>query len=382
VNGSGKHNNWAIGTDDGENLLEPGDTPATNLRFLVFLAAVIKAVHEHQDLLRLSVATAGNDHRLGANEAPPAIISIFLGEELDAVLQALKKDEQYIGPGKVPMTIGVDALPHFSKDTTDRNRTSPFAFTGNKFEFRMPGSSISISQANTVLNTIVADALSDFADKLEGATDIKAAVQALVKETVTAHDAIIFNGNNYSAEWLVEAERRGLLNLTATTDAVPLFAAAANIALFEKHGVLSKTEIESRVELMLEAYSKTIHYEALTLIDMIHRDVDPAVIAYESDVAKLAKSLAALELPNENELSLLKKLLSLGGASAKALAALEESVVVAESHSEALEIAKAYRNVVFPAMLALRGVVDELEMVVAAKHWPYPSYGTILYGVR
>ncbi|MDR0818693.1 MAG: glutamine synthetase III [Oscillospiraceae bacterium] len=382
VNGSGKHNNWALSTDDGENLLDPGNTPAKNARFLLFLSAVIKSVDEHQDLLRMSVATAGNDHRLGANEAPPAIVSIFLGEELDAVLQAIKKGEEYIGPGKLPMTIGVDSLPHFAKDTTDRNRTSPFAFTGNKFEFRMPGSSLSISGPNTILNTIVADALSQFADKLEKSSDVNAAISEIVKDTITKHERIIFNGNNYASEWVDEAAKRGLLNLTSAVDAIPLMEKSENIKLFERLGVFSESEVKSRVELSLENYYKTIHFEALTVVDMAHRDVDPAVIAYESEVAKLAKTLKELGIDNTNELGLLKNLLKLGGASAKALATLEGELVAADKQSDALSIAKHYRERVFPAMQSLRSVVDELETVVAAKYWPYPSYGQILYGVR
>ncbi|MDR2360420.1 MAG: glutamine synthetase III [Oscillospiraceae bacterium] len=384
VNGSGKHNNWAIGTVEGENLLDPGDTPAKNARFLLFLAAIIKAVDEYQDLLRISVATAGNDHRLGANEAPPAIISMFVGEELDQVLQAIKNGQEYIGPGKVPMSIGVDALPAIPKDTTDRNRTSPFAFTGNKFEFRMPGSSVSISLANTVLNTTVAESLAFFADILEKEKkrDINERIKLIVRNTMEKHRKIIFNGNNYAPEWVDEAKKRGLLNLQSTVDALPLFAAKKNTELFEKHGVLTAAEAESRLELMLENYAKTIHYEALTLVDMVHRDIDPAVIAYETDVAKLAKTLKDLGIPSENEISLLKKLTGLGGASAKALAKLEEAVVAAESDGNTLDIAVRYRKEVFTSMQELRAIVDELEMLVASKHWPYPTYGEILYGVR
>jgi glutamine synthetase len=311
---------------------------------------------------------------------------MFVGEELDAVLQAIKRGEEYSGVCAVAMNIGVDSLPHFSKDTTDRNRTSPFAFTGNKFEFRMPGSAVSISWPNIVLNTIVADALDAFAGLLEDAgnkgINQNDRIALIVKNTMAKHERIIFNGNNYAPEWVDEAAKRGLLNLTGAVDAIPLMSTPENVALFERHGVFSKSEVDSRVELSLENYYKTLHFEALTLIDMVHRDVDPAVIAYESEVSKLAANLKELDIDNANEVGLLKKLLSLGGASAKALALLEDAVVAADKHDEALTIAKHYREVVFPAMQSLRSVVDELEMVVAAKYWPYPSYGQILYGVR
>ncbi|MDR0858088.1 MAG: glutamine synthetase III [Oscillospiraceae bacterium] len=380
VNGSGKHNNWAIGTDDGENLLDPGDTPAKNARFLLFLAAIIKAVDEHQDLLRLSIATAGNDHRLGANEAPPAIVSIFLGTELTGVLDSLKSGTEFAGSGKLNMDIGVDALPHFPKDTTDRNRTSPFAFTGNKFEFRMPGSSLSISGPNIILNTIVADALSQFADILEKAPDVGETLKTLVRDTYVAHERIVFNGNNYSDEWLAEAGKRGLLNLTSAVAAIPLLASASNVALFEKHGVFSKSEADSRVELNLENYIKTIHYEALTLIDMVNRDIVPAGITYSLELAKLVKIVDGLDI--DTPLPTLKRVSSLSSAVSKSVRVLEAAVIEAEDINDVHKEAVNYREKVFTAMQDLRAIVDELETVCAAKYWPYPSYGEILYGVR
>ncbi|MDR0936365.1 MAG: glutamine synthetase III [Oscillospiraceae bacterium] len=380
VNGSGKHNNWAIGTDDGENLLDPGDTPAKNARFLLFLAAIIKAVDEHQDLLRLSIATAGNDHRLGANEAPPAIVSIFLGTELTGVLDSLKSGTEFAGSGKVTMDIGVDALPHFPKDTTDRNRTSPFAFTGNKFEFRMPGSSLSISGPNIILNTIVADTLSQFADILEKAPDVQESLKTLVRDTYVAHERIVFNGNNYAEEWVAEAGKRGLLNLTSAVSAIPLLASPANVELFEKHGVFSKSEAESRVELNLENYIKTIHYEALTLIDMVNRDIVPAGITYSTELAKLVKLVDGLDVVTP--LPTLKRVSSLASALSKSVRVLEAAVIEAEDINDVHKEAVNYREKVFPAMQDLRAIVDELETVCAAKYWPYPSYGEILYGVR
>ncbi|GHU78994.1 glutamine synthetase [Clostridia bacterium] len=384
VNGSGKHNNWAIGTDAGENLLDPGETPRENARFLLFLAAVIKAVDEHQDLLRLSVATAGNDHRLGANEAPPAIVSIFLGDELAGILDSIKNGTLYKGPDKTQMGIGVDALPHFPRDTTDRNRTSPFAFTGNKFEFRMPGSSLSISGPNIVLNTIVADSLSKFADVLEKTSDLNAALNDIVRDTIKEHERIIFNGNNYSEEWVIEAARRGLLNLTSTVEAIPLYESEANIALFEKHGVLSASEVHSRTELMLESYHKTLHIEALTMIDMTRRDIVPAVVAYSKELASLVSIKAAIsgQLDSSLEKSQLDEISALSGKLFKGLTALEKAVSDGDGCHDTLDCSKFYRANVFPAMLALRESVDNLEMITAGAYWPYPNYGEILYGVR
>lgn len=289
VNGSGKHNNWSISTDTGVNLLEPGDTPSENAQFLLFLTAVIKAVDDYQDLLRVSVASAGNDHRLGANEAPPAIVSIFLGDELTEILKSIENDTSYIDKEKSPMEIGVRVLPKFFKDTTDRNRTSPFAFTGNKFEFRMLGSAFSIAGPNIVLNTIVAEELRQFADILENSSNFDEDLNTLIKNTIKAHNKIIFNGNNYSNDWVKEAEKRGLLNLKTTPDALPSFVNSKNVELFTKHHVLSETELYSRYEILLENYSKTIHIEALTMIDLVKKEIIPAVLGYQGEIARNCK---------------------------------------------------------------------------------------------
>ncbi len=382
INGSGKHNNWAMSTANGENLLDPGDTPAQNARFLLMLAAVVKAVDTHQDLLRLSVATAGNDHRLGANEAPPAVVSIFLGEELTDILTAIKDEKPYEAHQKSQMEIGVDALPHFPKDNTDRNRTAPFAFTGNKFEFRMPGSALSISGPNFALNTIVADALSDFADVLEKADDMKAEMNRLIRDTMKKHWRIIFNGNNYAKEWLVEAEKRGLLNLASTVDALPLFATKKNIDLFEKHGVLCPVEVESRTELLLEGYSKTINIEALTLLDMVRQAIVPAVMDYSGKVLAVLKQKKAAGLSGIMEAELAGKLDSLSGALGRGLKALEEDAMAAHEVEGVEATARFYHDRVFADMQALRLTVDELEQSVGQKDWPYPTYGELLYSVR
>jgi glutamine synthetase len=384
VNGNGKHNNWSISTSAGENLLDPGNTPAENARFLLFLCAVIKAVDEHQDLLRLSVATAANDHRLGANEAPPAIISIFLGEELTEILETIKSGNSYKKKDDAPVRIGVDVLPDFPRDTTDRNRTSPFAFTGNKFEFRMVGSSLSISGPNFILNTIVADALALFADELENAADFNTAMQTLVKRTIEEHERIIFNFNNYSNEWLTEAEERGLLNLVSTPDALPKFTSEENIAVFEKHNVLSRTEIVSRTELLLENYIKTIHIEALTMIDLAHRQIVPAVIAYTNKIldALNRKRSAGVSLDASLETNLAERLSGLSGALQKDLESLENAVMRAADCSETLECAKYYGTEIFYSMQTLRGTADELETIVGSEDWPLPSYAEILYSVK
>jgi glutamine synthetase len=383
VNGSGKHCNWSIGTTKGANLLDPGKTPAQNARFLLFLSAVIKAVDEHQDLLRVSVATAQNDHRLGKAEAPPAIISIFLGEELTDILESIKTGVNPVSKKRVSMDIGVDVLPHFPKDTTDRNRTSPFAFTGNKFEFRMVGSSLSIAGPLFTLNTIVADALCEFANRLEKAKDFNKEIAKIVKETIVKHERIIFNGNNYAAEWVVEAKKRGLLNLKTTTDALPYFTKKENIALFERHGVLSKTEIESREELLLEAYVKILHIEALSMLEIAHRGIVPAVLDYSSNVAEAAakKKKVSARLGTGLEADLLAKLSKLGDKLGKDIDALEKALADAGGNTT-LKLAQYYGKKVIGAMNALRETADALELLVDGNYWPLPSYGEILYSVK
>jgi glutamine synthetase len=381
VNGSGKHNNWSMSTDSGANLLEPGETPHENAQFLLFLSAVIKAVDEYQGLLRVSVASAGNDHRLGANEAPPAIISMFLGDELTDILEALESGNEYKEREKTQMTIGVTALPHFPKDTTDRNRTSPFAFTGNKFEFRMPGSAMSIADANITLNTIVAEALGGFADILENSGNFNDDLHAIVVDTIKNHKRIIFNGNNYAEEWVDEAAARGLLNLKTTVDACPALIEVQNVNLFVKHGVYVKTEINSRYEIQLENYSKTVHIEALTAIDMVKRDVIPSVVTYQAELAGLLEKKKTLGIECSLEEKLITNIARLGDCLYKKLDVLETSVLNVKNYPDALEMARYYRDAVFTDMACLRGVVDELETLVASKYWPYPSYGEILYSV-
>ncbi|MDR0875197.1 MAG: glutamine synthetase III [Clostridiales Family XIII bacterium] len=385
VNGSGKHCNWSIATSKGENLLDPGKTPEDNARFLLFLSAVIKAVDVHQDLLRLSVATAANDHRLGKAEAPPAIISIFLGDELSDILDALKKGGKATSKARVSMDIGVDVLPQFPKDTTDRNRTSPFAFTGNKFEFRMVGSSLSISGPLFILNTIVADVLAEFADRLEKAKDFKKAVAAIVKETITKHDRIIFNGNNYAGAWVAEAKKRGLLNLATTTDALPYFIKKENIALFDKHEVLTPGEVESRAELLLEGYVKILNIEAHSMLEIAHRDIVPAVISYASDAAKsisIKKKAAGAKAVFGLEEDLLASLSKLGTQLGKDIHALEKALSDAKEDGETLDLAKYYGKKVIGAMEKLRQTSDTLETLVDRSYWPLPSYGEILYSVK
>lgn len=383
VNGSGKHNNWSISTDTGLNLLEPGDTPSQNAQFLLFLVAVIKAVDEFQDLLRVSVASAGNDHRLGANEAPPAIVSVFLGEELTEILEALENNIDYTDRQKKQMEIGVSALPHFPKDNTDRNRTSPFAFTGNKFEFRMPGSSFSIAGPNIVLNTIVAETLAEFAEILEKSSDFKAELSTLVQKTIKDHKRIIFNGNNYSEQWAEEAGKRGLLNLKTTPEALPYFINAKNVSLFVRHGVFSESEIHSRYEILLENYCKTIHIEALTMLDMIKGHIIPAIVSYQNDLANAAilkKSLqAGLNLSLET--SVLLKLSKLSDNLASALEKLETSVAGLKKHSDALDAANYCKNAIIPDMQAIRLIADEIESLVGKKYWTLPTYGDLLYSI-
>ena len=381
INGSGKHNNWSISTDTGENLLEPGDSPSQNAQFLLFLAAVIKAVDEHQDLLRISVASAGNDHRLGANEAPPAIISMFLGDELTDILTSIEDGTSYEQKDKVFMEIGSDILPRFPKDTTDRNRTSPFAFTGNKFEFRSVGSTASLSCPNMMLNTIVADALKQFADELEKAKDFKAALNKIIKDTIHNHSRIVFNGNNYAPEWVTEAKKRGLLNLRSTVDAMPYYIKKENVDLLERHGVLNKTEIYARYDIELENYYKQIHIEALTMLDMIKKDILPAVVSYEKDLAETAARKKQLDLGTGFEENLLKKLSGCSDRLYAEAEKLDTDIAGAPLDTETFEIAKYYRNTVFAQMETTRKPADEIESLVGSKYWPYPTYGELLFSV-
>lgn len=382
VNGSGKHNNWSMSTDTGENLLEPGDTPEDNAQFLLFLVAVLKAVDDYQDLLRVSVASAGNDHRLGANEAPPAIVSVFLGEELDGILTAIAEDRTYSKRARCDYEIGVSSLPKFKKDTTDRNRTSPFAFTGNKFEFRMLGSSFSIAGPNIILNTIVAESLDQFADELEGAKDFMSAVKALIKKTFIAHKRIVFNGNGYSDEWVKEAEKRGLLNLQSSPEALPYFRTAKNVALFEKHGIFSALEVESRTDILLENYSKVLNIEALTMIDMTAKDIMPAVTTYIKELSDTAISAKAVGIDAKTQVAVAKKLSDLCAAGYKQLDTLKSKVHKAETISNIQDKAMYYRTDVLPAMEALRKTADEMEVNTAEKYWPFPTYGDILFSIK
>ena len=384
VNGSGKHNNWSLSTDTGANLLEPGDTPSENAQFLLFLSAVIKAVDDYQDLLRVSVASAGNDHRLGANEAPPAIVSMFLGDELTEIITAIENGTNYIDKGKSQMEIGVRVLPKFSKDTTDRNRTSPFAFTGNKFEFRMLGSTFSIAGPNIVLNTIVAEELKQFADILEKSSNFDEDLNTVIKDTIRDHKRIIFNGNNYSDAWIEEAEKRGLLNLKTTPDALPYLVHTKNIELFTKHHVFSESELYSRYEILMENYCKTIHIEALTMIDMVKKYIIPSVLSYQGEISEIANSKKQLN-PNlkcELEEKLLSNLSRLGNYLYAKLDTLETSVLNAKTHSDLLESAKYYRESIFINMQHLRGIVDELEALIAKDHWSLPTYGELLFSVN
>lgn len=383
INGSGKHNNWSLSTNTGVNLLEPGETPSENAQFLLFLAAIIKAVDEYQDLLRMSVASAGNDHRLGANEAPPAIISMFLGDELTAILESIIEGTDYNDIGKQQMEIGATVLPKFPKDTTDRNRTSPFAFTGNKFEFRMVGSTFSIAGPNVVLNTIVAEALSQFASKLENSDNLTEDLASHIKDTIKEHKRIIFNGNNYSDEWVEEAERRGLLNLRTTPDALPAYIQDKNIKLFEKHKVFSEAELYSRYEIKLENYITTLHIEATTMVDIVRRDIVPAGLNYLNELATTANNKKALNdtFDCSVEENLVEKISNLLGCLYKKLDILEETFITVDNKADSLDIAKYYRETVFVNMQSLRGVVDELETFVSKKHWPLPSYGDLIYSV-
>ncbi len=382
VNGSGKHNNWSMSTTH-ENLLDPGDTPMENLQFLVFLAAVIKAVDEYADLLRTSVATPGNDHRLGANEAPPAIISIFVGEELEAVIDAIASDSPYAGPVKMKMDLGVDVLPKFSKDTTDRNRTSPFAFTGNKFEFRMPGSAENLSDANTILNTAVAKELKGYADELEKADDFTSAVIALVKRTIRDHRRVIFNGNGYTAEWEAEAAKRGLPNKKNTPAALPALIDPKNIQLMEDFGVLTKVEMESRYEVEMEHYSKIINIEALTMLEMARKQLLPAINSYMSEVANTAASKLAVSesLSVRSETKMLSHLSADADAMSDAIDELQAAVDAAKALSDESAKAVAFHDDVLLKMDALRAAADDAETICGEDYWPLPSYSKMLYYV-
>lgn len=384
VNGSGKHNNWSISTNTGENLLDPGKTPENNLQFQLFLAAVVKAVHEYQDLLRITVASAGNDHRLGANEAPPAIISMYLGDDLGELVDSIINDREYVSKGKQKMRTGVDVLPDFMKDTSDRNRTSPFAFTGNKFEFRALGSSLNIACPNYMLNTMVAEELSEFYDELKDVDDMDAAIKALVKKVFTEHQNIIFNGNNYAPEWVEEAERRGLLNLKSLPDAMEHFLDKKNIDLFVKNKICSADEIRARYEIELESYSKQINIEALTMIDMAKKNILPAVTSYVRDLTDTALAKKALSdaIPTSVEEDLITSLSNKLVCFSKKTAELEEAVIKASDYSDDnLKYAKYYRETVFALMQELRAVGDAMETETASEYWPYPSYGELLFGV-
>ena len=384
VNGSGKHNNWSISTNTGINLLNPGDTPAENAQFLLFLCAVIKAVDDYQELLRISIASAGNDHRLGANEAPPAIVSIFLGTELTEILNAIKTDTPYGGKEKELLKVGVHTLPRFPKDTTDRNRTSPFAFTGNKFEFRMLGSSDSISECNVVLNTAVSEVLRQFADELEAAEDREKTLHDLIKRVVTEHGRIIFNGNGYDAAWQQEAERRGLQNLRSTPDALERYLDDKNIALFTSHKVYSEEEMRARCEIMAENYSKSVNIEALAMLDMVNKDILPAVSRYIHELAATAnakKSLAG-SVDCDYETELVRELSALESRLFARKKELEADVIAANDCPDSAALARFTRDRIVDCMAQIRTIVDELEMKTDAQVWPYPSYGSILFSVK
>lgn len=384
VNGSGKHNNWSISTNTGENLLDPGKEPENNIQFQLFLAAIVKAVHEYQDLLRITVASAGNDHRLGANEAPPAIISMYLGDDLGALVDSIINDTEYVSKGKVKMQTGVDVLPDFMKDNSDRNRTSPFAFTGNKFEFRALGSSLNIACPNYILNTMVAEELSQFYDELKDADDMEAAVKALIKKTFTEHQAIIFNGNNYAPEWVEEAERRGLCNYKSLPEAVAHFIDKKNVDLFVKNKICSEEEVRARYEIELENYAKQINIEALTMIDMAKKNILPAVSAYVRELTDTALAKKALSdaIPTSVEEELVASLSTKLVSFSKKTAELEEAVIKASEYSnDNLAYATYYRETVFALMQELRAVGDSMETETSSEYWPYPSYGEMLFGV-
>ena len=384
VNGSGKHNNWSIATDTGVNLLSPGETPYENAQFLLFLCAVIKAVDDHQDLLRLSVATAGNDHRLGANEAPPAVVSIFLGDELTAILDAIENDKPYEGARKTTMKLGVDVLPRFARDTTDRNRTSPFAFTGNKFEFRMLGSSNSIACANIMLNAAVAESLKVYADRLEGAEDLETALHAMIRKTIKDHKRILFNGNGYNDAWLEEAAKRGLCNYRTTPDCMPHLLDQKNVDMLTAHKVFTVPELHSRCEIMLENYCKTVVIEANTMVDMARKQILPAVAGFTADLAEdvAAKRAAVPRASCGYETGLIEKLSVLTDQIASKTDELACAVLALKDASDVTEESYAIRDTVLPRMAALRAVADEAETLTAEKAWPFPTYGELLFGVR
>ena len=384
VNGSGKHNNWSMCTNTGVNLLEPGDTPYENAQFLLMLCAVIQAVDDYQDMLRISVASAGNDHRLGANEAPPAIVSMFVGDELGAILDAIETDTPYGSKEKELIKVGVHVLPKFPKDTTDRNRTSPFAFTGNKFEFRMPGSSASISGVNVVLNTAVAESLRQYADILEKADDFEAALHDLIKDVIHKHKRIIFNGNGYDESWVKEAENRGLLNLRSTPDCVPYYLSEKNVELFTRHKVYTETELHARYEIKLDNYSKVLHIEAQTMLDMVWKDILPAASAYTKELAETvaAKKSIGGGIDTSYEEKLAGHMSVLLASATKKAEALEYALMGVKDITDTLALARYYRDTIFAAMNELRIIVDEMETHCAAKYWPYPSYGDILFSVK
>ena len=384
VNGSGKHNNWSISTDTGFNLLDPGETPHDNAQFLLFLIAVIKAVDDYQDLLRVSVASAGNDHRLGASEAPPAVISIFLGDELTEILDSILNDTAYVGKEKIKMEIGATVLPHFPKDTTDRNRTSPFAFTGNKFEFRMPGSTVSISDPNVALNTIVAQTLREFADSLEKSKDFNADLAKLIKKTISDHRRIIFNGNGYDDNWIATAEKRGLDNLRNTPEALPALIREKNIKVFTDNNVFSESEIRSRYEILLENYCKTINIESLTMTDLVNKYVIPDIMGYESELADLInkKNSVGTEISSKTELKLLSDISKLADEVSSKLETLEKVTVEVKAISNVQDQAIAYHDKVIKAMTELRACIDELELIVSKKSWSLPTYSEMLYSVN
>ncbi len=383
INGSGKHNNWSLSTNNGINIFDPGKDPQNNKQFQLFLCAVIKAVDDYQDLLRMSVASAGNDHRLGANEAPPSIVSVFLGDELTAVLDHIESGNAYNGRSAGTMKSGVQVLPDFQKDTTDRNRTSPFAFTGNKFEFRMLGSSFSISGPNIVLNTITADILEKFADRLEAAQDFGKELDAVLRETVRKHRRIVFNGDNYTQEWVREADARGLLNLRTTPDALPCFISEKNIGLFTRHKIFTEIEIHSRYEIMLENYNKILNIEALTMLDMIRKEIFPAIADYSRDLSEgvAVKKSIGIDVSQDACIAVVDKLTKLSNCILTKTETLEHMVLDTYNYTDMLKRAVYYRDLVLPVMRELRADVDEAETLVGEKYWPYPTYGRLLFSV-
>lgn len=383
VNGSGKHNNWSLSTNTGENLISPGKNPINNTQFLFFLAAIMKGVDEYADLLRISVASAGNDHRLGANEAPPAIVSMFLGDELESIVESIVEDKDYAAPGKVPMHLGVDVLPEFKKDTTDRNRTSPFAFTGNRFEFRMLGSAVNIACPNIMINTIMAEELNQFCDEIEKANDKEKAIKELIKKTFTNHKRVVFNGDGYSEEWPIEAEKRGLYNLKSLPEALAHFDDQKNIDLFVKNNVHDEIEIKARKEITLEEYAKTINIEALTMLEMAKQDILPAVSSYVRELTDtaLAKKALSANIPTSVEEDLVVTLSNDLVSFSKKIETLEEAVVKGSAIETAQEKANYYHDVVFAAMNELRAVSDEMETITSSEYWPYPTYDELLFGV-